>query len=84
MFHEPYVELIDNNGNNPNEVEKLWKKKHTDQTRWFCFASVLGFFFLLKKAKDQPDFLCPFYHLRQAIMAPEVLTFAHNKQELSI
>ncbi|KAG7474065.1 hypothetical protein JOB18_001661 [Solea senegalensis] len=25
MFHEPHVELIDNNGNNQVEVENLWK-----------------------------------------------------------
>lgn len=28
MFHEPYVQQIDNNGNNKGEVEKLWKVKH--------------------------------------------------------
>lgn len=49
MFHEPYVELIDNNGNNPNEVEKLWRKKAhwPDQMVLFC----LVFFSSLKKQK---------------------------------
>lgn len=39
MFHEPYVELIDNNGNNQTEVENLWKVAHRpDQMVLFCLC----------------------------------------------
>lgn len=51
MFHEPYVGLIDNNGNNQNEGKSSVWGEHTDQNRWFSFASVLNMFSRCEKQK---------------------------------
>lgn len=44
MFHEQHVELIDNNGNAQNEVEKLWRVEHWPQQMFLFYFYLLYIF----------------------------------------
>lgn len=66
MFHETYVELIDNNGKNQGEVETLRKEAHGADQMVLFFVS----FPLLKKTNVSLTFSEGF-SLQAAVMAPQ-------------